>query len=398
MTDDLTTRYDGVLERTADGGVIRFERHLAYDVQEVWDAITTPERLADWWLPFEADITVDLREGGEMVFAGTSGRRAGHHDLHHPAARAAVAARAHPPRARVEHALGARGRRHRVHPPADPRRPRRPGGGRQLLPRRPADLPRPARAEPRRPARAVGLGRLRRRPGPLRRPRPRRPGGSRRERQPRAAPAGAELHALRPTASAPARARASSGPSATPTPAELASWAGATASWPNRTDPGGTRGLDDYFTRDFANNIGAEIMGRGKFGPQKGPWEDLEWEGWWGDDAAVPHAGVRADAPRAPHHLAVGHDLPLHRRRAGRGAAAGEGRRRRQGRAPRRRRVDRPRLPRGRPRRHPARRRRPRRARPRRKLWDSPDELLDRFHLERVPSPSGVTHHLFWRR
>ena len=32
------------------------------------------------------------------------------------------------------------------------------------------------------------------------------------------------------------------------------------------------------------------------------------------------------------------------------------------------------------------------------KLWESPHELLDRFHLEVVPSPSGVTHHLFWRR
>lgn len=31
-------------------------------------------------------------------------------------------------------------------------------------------------------------------------------------------------------------------------------------------------------------------------------------------------------------------------------------------------------------------------------LWGSPDELLDRFHLEVVPSPSGVTHHLFWRK
>jgi len=70
VTDDLTTRYDGVLERTADGGIIRFERHLAYDVRDVWDAITTPARLADWWLPFDADITVDLREGGTMVFAG----------------------------------------------------------------------------------------------------------------------------------------------------------------------------------------------------------------------------------------------------------------------------------------------------------------------------------------
>lgn len=72
MTDDLTSRYDGVLERTADGGVIRFERHLAYDVRDVWDAITDPDRLADWWLPFDAEITVDLREGGEMVFAGTA--------------------------------------------------------------------------------------------------------------------------------------------------------------------------------------------------------------------------------------------------------------------------------------------------------------------------------------
>ena len=70
MSDRTTSPYDGTLERTADGGVIRFERHLAYPIREVWDAITNPERLADWWLPFDADITVDLREGGEMVFAG----------------------------------------------------------------------------------------------------------------------------------------------------------------------------------------------------------------------------------------------------------------------------------------------------------------------------------------
>ncbi|MEO6651928.1 MAG: SRPBCC domain-containing protein [Ilumatobacteraceae bacterium] len=30
----------------------------------MWDTITSPERLADWWLPFDADITVDLRVGG----------------------------------------------------------------------------------------------------------------------------------------------------------------------------------------------------------------------------------------------------------------------------------------------------------------------------------------------
>jgi len=32
------------------------------------------------------------------------------------------------------------------------------------------------------------------------------------------------------------------------------------------------------------------------------------------------------------------------------------------------------------------------------RLWESSDDLLDRFHRDVVPSPSGVTHHLFWRR
>jgi uncharacterized protein YndB with AHSA1/START domain len=68
---DRTSLYDGTMERTADGGVIRFERHLEYGIDDVWDAITDPERLADWWLPFDAEITIDLRVGGEMTFAGT---------------------------------------------------------------------------------------------------------------------------------------------------------------------------------------------------------------------------------------------------------------------------------------------------------------------------------------
>jgi uncharacterized protein YndB with AHSA1/START domain len=60
--------YDGTIARTPDGGVIRFERHLPHPVGEVWDAITNPLRLAEWWLPFDADITVDLTEGGHMTF------------------------------------------------------------------------------------------------------------------------------------------------------------------------------------------------------------------------------------------------------------------------------------------------------------------------------------------
>lgn len=70
MTATPAPGYDGVVERTPDGGVIRFEWHLAHPIREVWDAITSPERLGAWWLPFDADITVDLREGGEMLFAG----------------------------------------------------------------------------------------------------------------------------------------------------------------------------------------------------------------------------------------------------------------------------------------------------------------------------------------
>lgn len=70
---DIAASHDGTLERTADGGIIRFERRLPFPVAAVWDALTNPARLADWWLPFEADITVDLREGGEMVCTARSG-------------------------------------------------------------------------------------------------------------------------------------------------------------------------------------------------------------------------------------------------------------------------------------------------------------------------------------
>jgi uncharacterized protein YndB with AHSA1/START domain len=70
---NTSASHDGTLERTADGGTIRFERDLPYSVAAVWDAITNPERLADWWLPFDADVSVDLRPGGELVFTSRSG-------------------------------------------------------------------------------------------------------------------------------------------------------------------------------------------------------------------------------------------------------------------------------------------------------------------------------------
>ncbi|MCB0183784.1 MAG: dihydrofolate reductase family protein, partial [Caldilineaceae bacterium] len=30
-------------------------------------------------------------------------------------------------------------------------------------------------------------------------------------------------------------------------------------------------------------------MGRGKFGPQTGPWEDESWRGWWGEEPPFHH-------------------------------------------------------------------------------------------------------------
>ena len=47
---------------------------------------------------------------------------------------------------------------------------------------------------------------------------------------------------------------------------------------------GGEENANDALLREVNANVGAEIMGRGKFGPpSRGPWGDDPWEGWWGD-------------------------------------------------------------------------------------------------------------------
>ncbi|WP_369056284.1 dihydrofolate reductase family protein [Kineococcus terrestris] len=181
-------------------------------------------------------------------------------------------------------------------------------------------------------------------------------------------------------------------------PVDLLGWAIATESFPNRSGPGGSRGLDDHLVRDFHRGIGVEVMGRGKFGPQRGPWEDHEWRGWWGDEppfrtpvvvwthhprpsfalgATTFHftGGEPADVLAVARELAGGLDVrigggpstvrafldaglvdDLHVAVAPVRLGAGS------------------------------------------RLWESPDELDDRFHHDVVPSPSGVVHHLFWRR
>ncbi|HST85167.1 MAG TPA: dihydrofolate reductase family protein [Kineosporiaceae bacterium] len=49
-------------------------------------------------------------------------------------------------------------------------------------------------------------------------------------------------------------------------------------------ESGGGNGVDEAFAGNWGPGIGAEIMGRNKFGPQRGPWADEQWKGWWGDD------------------------------------------------------------------------------------------------------------------
>lgn len=180
-------------------------------------------------------------------------------------------------------------------------------------------------------------------------------------------------------------------------PAELMSWALGTASWPGRTDGGGTRGLEDHLVREFHRDVGAEIMGRNKFGPQRGPWVDHAWQGWWGDEPpfhtpvfVMTHherppftlgdttfhfvGGEPAAVLRLALEAADGKDVRL-----GGGAQTirqfldaglvdtlhvavapldlGSGSR----------------------------------------LWTSPDDLDDRYHHDVVPRPDGTVHHLFWR-
>ena len=142
----------------------------------------------------------------------------------------------------------------------------------------------------------------------------------------------------------------------------------------------------------------AEIMGRNKFGPQRGPWEDFEWQGWWGDDppfhtpvfvlthhvrpsitlgdttfhfldaspqdalaTAMDEAGdkdvrIGGGVATVSEYLDAGPIDQMHVAVSPIVLGAGE------------------------------------------RLWERPDDLADRFFVERVPSPSGVTHGFFWRR
>lgn len=181
-------------------------------------------------------------------------------------------------------------------------------------------------------------------------------------------------------------------------PTKLIEWAFSTASWPGRTDPGGSRGLDDYFTRDFTHRIGAEIMGRNKFGPQRGPWQDHDWLGWWGDTPPF-HTPVFVLTHHQRPSFALA-DTTFHFLDAApleaveRATAAANGLDVRLGGGPTTIRsflaadaVDDMHIVVA-----------PITLGAGVRFWDDPAEFDDRFHHETVPSPSGVIHHVLWRR
>jgi len=162
--------------------------------------------------------------------------------------------------------------------------------------------------------------------------------------------------------------------------------------------PGGSGGVDDAFAQQFAPGIGAEIMGAGKFG-HPGWHEDPEWKGAWGPNPPFhTPVFVLTHHTRPPIEMEGGTTFhfidasPADALAQAKAAADGKDVRLGGGVSTVREFLDADlvdtlhvavapvEIGRG------------------GKLWDSPDELLDRFHHERVPSPSGVVHHLFWRR
>ena len=66
---------------------------------------------------------------------------------------------------------------------------------------------------------------------------------------------------------------------------QLHDWVVELSAW--RKSHGMEGGEDNASSAIFAEeneNVGAEIMGRGKFGPPEGgPWDEA-WQGWWGED------------------------------------------------------------------------------------------------------------------
>jgi dihydrofolate reductase len=65
----------------------------------------------------------------------------------------------------------------------------------------------------------------------------------------------------------------------------LHDWVVALRAWRERHGmEGGEVNVSTQVLEESVANVGAEIMGRGKFGGGPGPWGDDLWPGWWGEE------------------------------------------------------------------------------------------------------------------
>jgi len=65
----------------------------------------------------------------------------------------------------------------------------------------------------------------------------------------------------------------------------LHEWAFATRTFHQMTGrDGGETGIDDDMFAAGRVGVGAWIIGRNMFGPERGPWSADPWRGWWGED------------------------------------------------------------------------------------------------------------------
>jgi dihydrofolate reductase len=164
-------------------------------------------------------------------------------------------------------------------------------------------------------------------------------------------------------------------------------------------EPGGSTGADDAIASTWEVGVGAEIMGRNKFGPLRGPWADEEWKGWWGDNPPFhtpvfvlthhPRPSIEMKGGTTFHFIDAS---PAEALEAAREAAGGLDVRIGGGPSTVRQfldddLIDRMHvvlvpiiLGRGEP------------------LWDGFEGLDERFAIEAVSTPSGVTHLTFTRR
>jgi dihydrofolate reductase len=70
----------------------------------------------------------------------------------------------------------------------------------------------------------------------------------------------------------------------------LSEWMAATRTFHQmHEESGGETGVDDDFVATGFAGVGATVMGRNMFGPQRGSWVNESWKGWWGPNPPYHH-------------------------------------------------------------------------------------------------------------